>query len=268
MSAERLRRLQSWLQGAILDPAGAGDVADVVVATQRLPADRRLAIYQHGYRSRLIDCLSAHYPVARHLLGAELFEEFAREYLRVRPSRSYTLEALGAGFADHLAAGRPDLAAGEREPWIDLLFDVVRFERAFTEAHAAAGAEFREPPPPPPGPGDPGWADTTVSTVECLRLVRAGFPVHTFSVAVRAGQDPPLPRPGDVRLALARADFVVTVAELDEPRHRLLAALRAGTPLGRAGGDAGLTSGETDACLRTWMADRLIVGINGRTSHR
>ncbi|PSL57268.1 putative DNA-binding protein [Saccharothrix carnea] len=268
MSAERLRLLQTWLQGAILDPAGAGDVTDVVVTTARLPAARRLAIYQHGYRSRLVDCLTAHYPVARHLLGAELFEEFAREYLAARPSRSYTLEALGAGFADHLAAGRPDLVAGEREPWIDLLYDVVRFERAFTEAHAAAGAEFREPPPPAPALGAPGWADTVVSTVECLRLVRAGFPVHAFAVAVRAGQDPPLPQPREVRLVLARTDFVVTAAELDEPRYRLLTALRDGVPLGRAGDDAGLTPPEADACLRTWTADRLIVGTNGRTSHR
>lgn len=266
MSAERLRRLQGWLQGAILDPANAGEVADVVVGTARLPAARRLAIYQHGYRLRLVDCLSAHYPVARWLLGWELFEEFAREYLAARPSRSYTLEALGAGFAEHLAAGRPDVAAGEREPWIDLLVDVVRFERAFTEAHAAVGAEFRGPLPVVPEPGDAEWAGTTVSTVECLRLVRAGFPVHSFAVAVRAGQDPPLPRPAEVRLVVARTDFVVTVAEFDEPRFRLLAALRAGTPVGRAGGGAGLGARQTDACLRTWLAEGLIVGINGRTS--
>ncbi|MFE9747942.1 putative DNA-binding domain-containing protein [Saccharothrix saharensis] len=268
MSAERLRRLQGWLQGAILDPAGAGDVADVVVGTDRLPAARRLAIYQHGYRSRLVDCLSAHYPVARQLLGRELFEGFAREYLSSRPSRSYTLEALGAGFAEHLAAGRPDVVEGEWEPWIDLLVDVVRFERAFTEAHAADGAEFRGPLPAVPGPGERGWAETVVSTVECLRLVRVGFPVHAFAVAVRAGQDPPLPRPGEVRLVVARRDFVVTVAEFDEPRFGLLAALRAGTPVGVAGGGAGLGPWQTDSCLRTWMAEGLIVGINGRTSQR
>ncbi|MFJ6677475.1 putative DNA-binding domain-containing protein [Actinosynnema sp. NPDC091369] len=268
MSAEGLRRLQGWLQGAILDPAGAGGVADVVVGTARLSAARRLAIYQRGYRSRLVDCLAAHYPVARHLLGAELFEEFAGEYLRSCPSRSYTLEALGAGFADHLSAGRPDVVSGVREPWIDLLVDVVRFERAFAEAHSAGGAEFREPPPAAPGSGERGWAGTVVSTVECLRLVRVGFPVHRFAVAVRAGQDPPLPGPAEVRLVVARTDFVVTVAEFDEPRFRLLAALRSGTPVGRAGRDAGLDAGGTDACLRAWMAERLIVGINGRTSHR
>jgi hypothetical protein len=100
--------------------------------------------------------------------------------------------------------------------------------------------------------------------VECLRLVRAGFPVHAFAVAVRARRDPPLPAAGEVRLLLARKDFVVTVTELDEPRCRLLAGLRAGTPLGRAGDDAGLTPDQTGACLRTWMAERLIVGINGR----
>jgi hypothetical protein len=263
-----LHQLQTWLQGAILDPAGAGDVADVVVATERLPAARRLAVYQHGYLARLIDTLRAHYPVARHLLSAELFDEFARDYLSARPSRSHTLEALGAGFADHLAATRPDAISSEREPWIDLLFDVVRFERAFTEAHAAAGAELREPPPAGPELGAPGWADTVVSTVECLRLVRAGFPVHTFAVAVRAHKDPPLPPLGEVRLVLARTDFVVTVTEFDEPRYRLLAGLRTGTPLGRAGSGAGLAPHQTDAHLRTWMAERLIVGINERKSHR
>lgn len=268
MPAERLRGLQAWLQGAILDPEGAGDVADVLVGTARLPAARRLAIYRHGYLTRLLGCLAAHYPVARHLLGADLFDGFARDYLEARPSRSYTLEALGAGFAEHLAATRPDVAGGEREPWIDLLFDVVRFERAFTEAHAAAGAESAGPPPAAPEPRDGGWADTVVSTVECLRLLRAGFPVHTFAVAVRAHHDPPLPPPGEVRLVLSRTDFVVTVTELDEPRFRLLEGLRGGTPLGRAGVDAGLAPRETAACVRTWLAERLIVGLNGRTPHR
>lgn len=267
MPAEGLRHLQTWLQGAITDPAGVGDAADVVVATTRLPAARRLAIYQHGYLARLTDCLSAHYPVTRHLLGAELFPEFARDYLRARPSRSYTLEALGAGFADHLAATRPDATAGERELWVDLLLDVVRFERAFTEAHAAAGAELREPLPAAPAPPAPDWADTVVVTVECLRLMRARFPVHTFAVAVRAHEDPSLPPVGEVRLALARKDFVVTVTELDEPRYRLLAGLRDGMPLGRAGGYAGLAPHQTDACLRIWMAERLIVGINERKPH-
>ncbi|MEU4768556.1 DNA-binding domain-containing protein [Actinosynnema sp. NPDC023794] len=267
MRAERLRDLQAWLQGAIVDRVGAGEVADVVVGTARLSAARRLAIYQQGYLARLVDCLGAHYPVVRHLLGAEVFTGFARDYLAARPSRSYTLEALGAGFADHLAATRPDAGSGEREPWVDLLLDVVRFERAFTEAHAAVGPEFRDPPPAAPEQGAPGWAGTVVSTVECLRLVRAGFPVHAFVVAVRARRDPPLPAPGEVRLALARRDFVVTVTELDGPRHRLLAELRAGTPLGRAGEDAGLAPDEVDACVRAWTAERLIVGFNGRKPH-
>jgi hypothetical protein len=69
-------------------------------------------------------------------------------------------------------------------------------------------------------------------------------------------------------LVVGRTDFVVTVAEFDEARFRLLAALRAGTPVGRAGRDAGLDPGRTDACLRAWTAEGLIVGINGRTSHR
>ena len=267
MPAERLRDLQTWLQGAIMDPACAGDVAEVVVATARLPAARRLAIYQHGYLARLVDCLSAHYPVVRHLLGAEVFAGFARDYLAARPSRSYTLEALGAGFGDHLAATRPDVVSGEREPWVDLLLDVVRFERAFTEAHSAVGSEFRDPPPVLPEPGGVGWAESSVSTVECLRLVRAGFPVHVFAVAVRARRDPPLPSPREVRLVLARRDFVVTVAEFDESRYRLLAGLRAGVPLGRAGDAAGLTPGEVGVCLRDWMAERLIVGIDGRDQH-
>ena len=65
--------------------------------------------------------------------------------------------------------------------------------------------------------------------------------------------------------ALAR---LASVEDADEARFRLLAALRAGTPVGRAGRDAGLDPGRTDACLRAWTAEGLIVGINGRTSHR
>jgi hypothetical protein len=97
--------------------------------------------------------------------------------------------------------------------------------------------------------------------------MRARFPVHAFAVAVRVRQGPPLPRVREVRLALARKDFMVTATELDEPRYRLLAGLRDGTPLGRAGDDAGLTPHQTDACLRIWLAERLIVGINERKPH-
>ncbi|WP_424888554.1 DNA-binding domain-containing protein [Streptomyces sp. XH2] len=198
-----LAATQRWLQAAILDPAATGRyaVGDVVTASRRLSARERLRIHQQGYRLRLAECMRSLHPGSAHLLGREIFDGFALAYLEAHPSRSPTLAGLSDGFAGHLARTRPDSAPGaQREPWIDLLIDLVRFERVFTEVLDAPGTRP-------------------------LRLFWACAPVHAYLTEVRRGRDPEPPAPHPVRLAVTRRDHTVVTRELSRAAYdRLLHA--------------------------------------------
>lgn len=263
MGGESLSRTQAWLQAAIQDPARATGVCDVIAASSTLGPEERLAIYQRGYRARLLECMRRHYPVLCHLLGRELFDAFAVEYLWANPSRSRTLGELGARFADHLDATRPDRHA--REEWIDLMVDIARFERAFIEVHAGPGVEGCAVLPPPllPEPLSPGWAHALATPAPCLRLLALGFPVHTYVTAVRHGKDvPPLPPRSSTHLVLSRHNYLVTVTEVGPPRWYLLSALATGHSLREAALRAGVTDADATICLREWVARRVFTAIS------
>jgi hypothetical protein len=235
MGGESLSRTQAWLQAAIQEPTRETGVCDVITVSSTLGPEERLAIYQRGYRARLLECMRTHYPVLCHVLGRDLFNAFAVEYLRANPSRSRTLGELGARFADHLDATRPDRHA--REEWIDLMVDIARFERAFTEVHAGPGVEGSVllQPPSLPEPLPPRWVHTLTTPAPGLRLLTLGFPVHIYVTTVRHGNDaPPLPPRSSTHLVLSRHNYVVTVTEVEPPRWHLLTALVAGYPLHRA----------------------------------
>ena len=112
--------LQRWMQSAVTTPGGvreglrvaretyALDIADAVKGSNRLSAPARLEIYARGYVLRLLECLRAEFPILLALVGDQVFEMFASSYVWSRPSRSSSLYALGAGFADFLQSTRPD----------------------------------------------------------------------------------------------------------------------------------------------------------------
>ena len=70
----------------------------VVTRSRSLTALERLAIYNRAYYARLLECLRESYPVLCHALGEDAFGSFALDYLQKYPSRSYTLNDLGANF--------------------------------------------------------------------------------------------------------------------------------------------------------------------------
>ncbi|MEO8402779.1 MAG: DNA-binding domain-containing protein [Gammaproteobacteria bacterium] len=57
-----------------------------VVSTQKVPAERRLAIYHDAYHFRLIDALANNYPGLKQYLGCDQFERMARLYISDAPS--------------------------------------------------------------------------------------------------------------------------------------------------------------------------------------
>src|SRR5262249_2850896 len=102
---ESLGALQAFMEGCILkpDPVGQADAIRAFIApSAALSPHERLAIYQKGYFSRLLQCMEGQFKALRHTLGNPLFADFVAEYLRAYPSRSTTLSELGARFPAYL----------------------------------------------------------------------------------------------------------------------------------------------------------------------
>jgi len=126
---------QRFLQTALIgapDDVSLQQVRAVIAPSQRLTPEQRLAIYRDGYFARLLECVSAMFPVLRATLGGSLFDELALEYLQVCPSQSYNLAKLGLRFPAFLRQTRPDVDTpdGQSDGWIDFMIDLADFELA------------------------------------------------------------------------------------------------------------------------------------------
>jgi hypothetical protein len=232
--AAGLRDLQAWVQAAIVGPdldLPDAEVERVLRPSARLTARERLDLYRRSYRLRLLEAMRASYPGLRHLLGGELFDDFALDYLEAHPSGSYTLLRLGAGFPAHLDATRPatDDAGGD---WPELIVDLARLERAFAEVYDGPGVEGEWLPAASDLPGEAGDPRAAAEPVPCLRPMRFSFPVGPYLEAVRGGGDPPLPEPAESFLTLSRREYVVTMTPLDARQYAALERLVRGAPLG------------------------------------
>ncbi|NDU72989.1 DUF692 family protein [Actinomadura sp. DSM 109109] len=256
--APSLAAVQRWLRDAILTPGEPTGPATAMLADAGpLSAEQRLNIYRHGYRERLLETMRRQYPTLRVLLGPQLFDEFAAGYLEARPSRTYTLARLGEGFADHLDTGRPDRAApaSAREPWIDIMIDLVRYEDAFSQVTDGPGPEGGTVTAGAPAPVP--LADTGALTAEaapCLRLLRVCAPVHRYHADVRRDLRPGPPEPRPTCLVLSRRDYRVTVTPLPGDAFALLDALTRGASLERAAAAVPVDLAEAHTHLYDWAA--------------
>ncbi len=273
-----LARLQRWLQAAIVEPAAAAKtstvveaVEDVVTASPTQSAAERLAIYQHSYLARLLECLRAVFPALRHALGEPLFDRFAADYLVRHPPASYTLAMLAVHFPHYLTSTRPDaeLPAEERAPWADFLVDLATLELAFQEVYDGEGLEDQPPPPVDEVVALPPAELLAVrfAAAPSLRLFAFGSPVHEYLTAARRGEHPALPQPRPTALAVARRDWRVRFHALFPQQHALLSALASGQTLGEGVAAASLPPWDAidpavlRGWLRGWMEERFFARV-------
>lgn len=256
MTTSELDRTQRWMHAAMTDPHGvAEDARAVVNGSPGMPAEQRLELYRRTYHRRLTGCLRDSHPALCHALGEQLFEDFALDYLDAHPPRGPSLDTLGAMFADHLQATRPDrdMPPARRERWPDLLVDLARLERAFLEVYDGPGAEHARTLCSSDLPADGGArAAMRVRPVPCLRLLRVSHRVDEYLLAVRRGEDPQLPAQCEHFVALSRSDWRVTLTGLQAAEHALLTALMRGADLAAASTAATIDHGAAWSCLREW----------------
>jgi len=290
MPESPLEKVQRWMQSVIMHPDGvaagldseaarkhidvpAEQVEQVISPSQALSSVERLSIYANAYYARLLECLGEEFPMLKQTLGEETFDAFAFGYLQSYPSRSYTLNRLGANFAAFLAETRPaasdagaeEDAEAEEDPlgqdWPDFLIDLATLEWTFSLVFDGPGVE-RVPlleATELRNIGVDRWPNARLETVPCLKLLALRFPVNAYYTAARKGELPPLPEQARNWLAVNRREYIVRRHEISEPQFVLLTALVEGQTIGAAIERVlELPDANVDALagqLRTWFHD-------------
>jgi hypothetical protein len=262
-----LRALQVWFQRETMRPSALPARAaprrgpradDVLLPSRTLSARERLAIYSSTYFARLHDALAEDYPTVRRLLGPASFERLARAYLTRHPSRSRSLNQLGAKLPEFLA--RP----GVRIPRRAHLRDVALLERAMAEV-------FDEEPSPSldqaalEAIAPAAWARARLRVAHAFRLLELDHPANAIVSAAR--QERPLPSLARGRswVVVYRKDFRVWRADLTRPMHAALGALARGRTIPAAIRAAGRvfegSRADLERQVAAWFADWRREGI-------
>lgn len=211
------------MQRSLMFPRNtSNDEAELLLEpSPRLTGPQRLAIYQRSYYMRLLECLREQFPALCYALGAELFHDFAREYLHAYPSESHTLYELGNRFALFLEETRPDREAEEedREHWIDFMVDLARFERQVFVMFDAPGHEGKPL-------AEENVPDEPLRLQPCFALGEYRFPVAWYYHEVRAQRQPPLPPQERSLVALVRRDYLTHTYPLAPPHYLFLATMK------------------------------------------
>jgi hypothetical protein len=246
------------------------DAGALVVGDDRASAAARVHVYQHMYRSRMIEALDSQFPRLARWLGQDSFADLVAAYVADCPSRHPSLRFLGERFPDWLAA-RP--ADESRHP---ALADLARLEWARADVFDAADQApltidvLRAWPPD-------RFAELPLRLVGAHRRLDLRHPVAALWDAIGpAGTDPAHDRDlAAARSSAARAESLlvwrqgVTVFHraTDSAERAALDAMAAGTTFGlicealagdRAAEDA---AAQAFAWLSTWGADQLMIAI-------
>lgn len=108
-----LPTLQRSFQHYLLDSSHP-HIGSEIVSTARVPAEKRLAIYAHAYKSRLIEVLGISYPVLQTYLGNEKFYELGDYYADLYPSTFRSIR----WFGEHMASVLSQHPVYQRYPFL------------------------------------------------------------------------------------------------------------------------------------------------------
>lgn len=266
-----LDRLERWFQDEIVRPhelrsnrsarakrhadAAQADKVDKpqawILPSRHLKPRQRVAIYTDMYLLRMVEAMTADYPVVKRLASDRVFEKLVRGYVSAHPSRSYSLNFLGRHFPSFLAGVA-------RVPRKALLVDIARLELAMSEVFDAPGSpvltseELKKLPPEV-------WNDARPRLIEALQVLACDHRANAIVTAIRQDKTLPDLKPEKTWVCVYRKDFVVWRMDLDEPMFAVLRALRENKSLSEAV-DVGAsvftgTSEELQANIFRWFSE-------------
>jgi len=218
--------------------------AEFIKPNDRLTSFERLEIYNRQYWWRVLASLGEDFPGLCAVLGEQRFDAMSKAYLTDCPSRSFTLRNLGSRVEMWLR--KHPKWAGVRQA---LALDMVRLEWADIEA-------FDGKQEPPLAADDLRGASPTklrLGLQPYITLLELRYPVDHLLLEVKKGGDKDFAsnafreqhkkkrvaavarlKPGNIWLAVHRADNSVYFRRLEREEFLMLRALRDGKPLGQA----------------------------------
>jgi hypothetical protein len=200
-------------------PAPTGALGRLGVADSR-----RFSVYRNNVAVGLIGALEARYPVARRIVGSNIFRALARSFAYARRPPSPVMIAYGDDFPEFLA----EAGAALDPPY---LAEVAALENAWVEAYHAEDAKAA-------GLGDLAAlapAELPGAQVEfhpAVRLLRFAAPAASIWAAHQGDAKPVTPQHWQVEEALVvRPDADVAVHILPPGGYAFAARLREGATL-------------------------------------
>ena len=140
--------IQNNFQNYLLDKSEP--IIEEIVSTPKIEANTRMDVYENAYRSRLIDTLADNFIGLHGLAGDSQFEQIARQYIDVVPSRHKNIRWYGDQLASFLSTHKPwntqpTLAEMADVDWhILLAFDAKNESRVDEQAIMALPVEAWE----------------------------------------------------------------------------------------------------------------------------
>lgn len=240
---------QTTMQDAILRGHDDANEPDAWIKSKAdFPAKDQLGVYINGYRYRLYNVTIEDFPVLKHALGAQAFDQLITDFVNTAHSTHFNI----ARYSAHL----PDVLS--RHPLrTDIAQELCVLESAIAQLHDAA-----ETPALTPAHLDGLSPDALMELQlyprKALQLFAFCYPVNAYYNAVKNDEHPALPLPSPCHLAVFRHDDVVWRMELEEHEFHLLTHLFNGLPIGaaleKAQSDFALNDDVLPAKLFSWFS--------------
>lgn len=231
-----------------------------------LPA-ARLAVYQNGYRARLVECLADDYPAVQHLLGEDDFERLCHGYIAEYPPGP-SLNDFGASFARYCFS-HPGTHTTFAAELAQLEWALVRAVHA-SDAEQLSAARLAALTPE-------DWHSARLCPSPTLTLIGTLYPVNRYLQAFREGGAPDVPKRFEPSwVAVCRREFDVWRLDLGDEMGTLMAALIEGRPLAEAFDvlpspadmvDAAARAGRVQQAFQQWVSAGCFARVTCDVAH-
>jgi hypothetical protein len=221
---------------------------------QRMSPVEQLAVYQHAYHARLIDCLLDDYPALAHALG-NAFNALCHAYIARFPSHAPSLNQFGQHMAQFCAEQATSQAVFNAE--------LARLEWAIVEViHADDGAAIELTTLAALSPD--AWGRVALTPSPALRLLETRYPINAYYQAFREQTAATLPAAQRAFTLVRRRGPQVIREPLTQHSSELLGRLLRGDAVGRAlesAAESGMTPEQVGACFEHWIGSGCFVAM-------
>lgn len=182
----------------------------LIVSTEKVPAETRLAIYSNAYRFRLLEALASNYSVLSVYLGEEIFKKMAFDYIDQYPSHYRSIR----WFGDQLANFLNNHHEYNEFPYLS---ELAQFEWSMTLVFDAADSailQIEEIAHIPPE----SWINMRLRAHPSTHRINLSWNVVQIWEAILEGQSPPesVQNPSQIPWILWRRDLINRFSSLTE----------------------------------------------------